>query len=403
MVSQGAIELIDPVNGPVGRPLPLQNVRQAWVRPDGLVVTTQNDGTADVYDLGGNALVERTYDVLPRGWVATADGTAAVLQERSPTDRSDDSASVELIELETGERTQPGLTMPGGSAFPALAAYPASDGFWAVSHDHRLARWRDGVFVEEILMGSEPGVRNDLLYPGGRLFGDLFAVLGHRQNGVVEASLIRLDDPAGAEVVFTVDTGMDGTEGNRDGMAHPSAAGGLFIVDDAGRVTEYGPTGDVIGRVETGFVAPVAITLDPTGARLAITFLDGGGVAIVDVGSGEVERVPGNYIASSLGFNGDGSVLGISVWGGEVRLYAVGSGEVPPIIWDGTGTFGAEPGWYDAGSDSLWLPASGKLLEIPLDPARWIEQACAIVSRDLTQEEWDRFVPGDEPLRSVCS
>lgn len=404
MVSQGAIELIDPVTGPVGSPFPLQNVRQAWVRSDGLVVTTQNDGTADVYDLGGNAVVERAYDVLARGWIATIDGTAAVLQELSPTDRFDETASVELIDLETGTRTQPDLTLPDGSTFPAVAAYPAMDGFWAVSLDHRLARWRDGVFVDELYMGSEPGVRNDFVYPGFRVFGDLSAVVGLRQDGVIEATLIRFDDATGAEVALTVDTGMDESTENYQGtMVHPSAAGGLFVIERLGRITEYGPSGGVIRQAELGSSDPTVITLDPTGARLAVSFNDGGGVAIIDVASGEVEQVPGNSIASTLGFNGDGSVLGISAWSGEVRLYDVGSREVPPIIWDGTGTFGAEPGWYDAATDSLWLPASGQVLEIPLDPARWVEKACAIVDRDLTQEEWDRFVPGNEPLRSVCS
>jgi hypothetical protein len=186
-------------------------------------------------------------------------------------------------------------------------------------------------------------------------------------------------------------------------MAHPSATGGLFVIDQTGRLTEYGPSGDVVNQVEIGSTSPVAITLDPTGTRLAISFLDGGGVAIVDVASGDVEHVPGAYIASSLGFNGDGSVLGISVWGGEVRLYGVGSGEVPSVIWDGTGTFGAEPGWYDSETDSLWMPASGQVLEIPLDSARWVDKACEIVDRDLTPDEWDRHVPGDEPLRSVCA
>ncbi len=118
MVSRSAIELIDPVTGPVGRPFPLQNLRQAWVRPDGLVVTNQNDGTADVYDLGGNAVVERAYDVLARGWIAIVDGTAAVLQELSPTDPLDEAASVELIDLETGERTQSELTMPAAPRSP---------------------------------------------------------------------------------------------------------------------------------------------------------------------------------------------------------------------------------------------------------------------------------------------
>ena len=50
----------------------------------------------------------------------------------------------------------------------------------------------------------------------------------------------------------------------------------------------------------------------------------------------------------------------------------------------------------------MWIPSSGKLLHIPLSPERWVEKACALVSRDLTQDEWDRYVPGDQPLHSAC-
>jgi hypothetical protein len=32
----------------------------------------------------------------------------------------------------------------------------------------------------------------------------------------------------------------------------------------------------------------------------------------------------------------------------------------------------------------------------PLDPSVWLREACAIVGRDLTAEEWDRYLPGRE-------
>jgi WD40 repeat protein len=396
MVSRSNIELVDPSTGVIGSPYPIQDVRQAFVRPDGLVVTIKNDAQADVYDLDANAIVDRSYEVLPRGWVAVVDGTAAVLQER------EDGAAVELIDLSTGERTIPELAMPDGTTFAAVAAYPTTDGVMAVSRDHSLARWRGDTLVDELFMGPAPGTQNDDWYPGGRLFGDHFAVLGRRADNSIEASLIRVDGASGAEIVFTVETDLDlDDENNRAGMAHPSASGGLFVIEQTGRLTEYGPTGEVLGQVETGVRAPVAITVDPTGSKLAVSSLDGG-VALVDIATGQVEQVPGDYIASSLGFDGDGTVLGISVWGGEVRLHDVGSGAVPTLVWDGTGTFGAEPGWYDPGTDSLWLPASGQVLEIPLDPARWVAKACEIVGRGLTEQEWERYVPGDEPLRSIC-
>jgi hypothetical protein len=67
------------------------------------------------------------------------------------------------------------------------------------------------------------------------------------------------------------------------------------------------------------------------------------------------------------------------------------------VTWSGTGTVGGSPSWYDAETASMWVASSGKLLNIPLDQARWIERACAVVGRDVTQEERNRFVPGDEP------
>jgi WD40 repeat protein len=37
----------------------------------------------------------------------------------------------------------------------------------------------------------------------------------------------------------------------------------------------------------------------------------------------------------------------------------------------------------------------------PLDPAQWLALACTIAGRDLTQAEWDRYLPGT-PYRRVC-
>ena len=73
------------------------------------------------------------------------------------------------------------------------------------------------------------------------------------------------------------------------------------------------------------------------------------------------------------------------------------------MIWDGEG--GAIPGspsWYDPAAETMWIFVSGELLQVPLNPARWIEKACALVGDGFTQDEWDRYVPGDEPLTSAC-
>ena len=38
----------------------------------------------------------------------------------------------------------------------------------------------------------------------------------------------------------------------------------------------------------------------------------------------------------------------------------------------------------------------------PLDADIWMARACAVVGRDLTAQEWARYVP-DRPYRATCS
>ncbi len=56
----------------------------------------------------------------------------------------------------------------------------------------------------------------------------------------------------------------------------------------------------------------------------------------------------------------------------------------------------------DEVTDTLWAGSSGALLQIPLDPNRWVERACELVSRDLSSAEWERFVPGGGDPQPAC-
>ncbi|MFT7649043.1 MAG: hypothetical protein ACI8Y4_003799 [Candidatus Poriferisodalaceae bacterium] len=75
---------------------------------------------------------------------------------------------------------------------------------------------------------------------------------------------------------------------------------------------------------------------------------------------------------------------------------------LPLVIPIRRGHYGTRPILYHAGVRTPWVSSSGKYLQIPLNPERWIERACEIISRDLTTDEWDRFVPGDELVRPAC-
>ena len=72
-------------------------------------------------------------------------------------------------------------------------------------------------------------------------------------------------------------------------------------------------------------------------------------------------------------------------------------------LWNGSGTAPSSPPWYDAATDSVWVATSGKILQFSLEPARWVERVCELVSRELTVDEWDRLVPGETAQRPACS
>ena len=110
-----------------------------------------------------------------------------------------------------------------------------------------------------------------------------------------------------------------------------------------------------------------------------------------------------DHTVAGLDINSDDVGLVDTNADGTVRLWDVERDASAGLVWDGTGARGGEPSWYDEDGDSVWMSTSGKIIEIPLETAVWVERACTAVGRDFTDDEWDRLVPGDdEPLRSAC-
>ena len=87
---------------------------------------------------------------------------------------------------------------------------------------------------------------------------------------------------------------------------------------------------------------------------------------------------------------------------GTVRLWDVTRSEFGGVVWRGSGGVVGSPSWYDEATESIWVAVSGKVLQIPLNPERWVELACESVGRPFTPDEWDRYVPGDDPLWDAC-
>ncbi len=137
-------------------------------------------------------------------------------------------------------------------------------------------------------------------------------------------------------------------------------------------------------------------------------FATGARAATIRVHEAASERL------STLLLGHEGSVTVLAFHAGDRRLVSAGydqlvidwdvvRGTSAGTIWSGTGARLMAPVWYDQDADSVWLSTSGRLIEVSLDPQDWIARACEVVGRDLTPTEWDRFVPGDAELRSICN
>ena len=175
-----------------------------------------------------------------------------------------------------------------------------------------------------------------------------------------------------------------------------------YILDELGTLRSFDAEGASIAEIETP-IQKGRLVVDETSGLVAIAGGGSGVTVIVDPATGEVETVPTTSNITSTGFARAGSLFIFASVDGDVRLWEIGTDEPPTLVWNGTGATSAGPPWYDESTDSVWIATSGSIINVPLDANQWIERACQIVGRNLTQDEWDRFVPTNRPLQPACA
>ena len=51
---------------------------------------------------------------------------------------------------------------------------------------------------------------------------------------------------------------------------------------------------------------------------------------------------------------------------------------------------------------TVWLATATEITEVQIDEDAWIDRACQLANRELTDEEWARFMPGQFERRPAC-
>jgi len=272
-----------------------------------------------------------------------------------------------------------------------------------------VARWRGGDIVEQVelwvgrnnasqtrgqVLTSNPGWSNLSAgeIGGGFAGAGAIAVFEGEQPLAVYAF-----DPAPGTLALlsTIETPPFALSG-----VAPAPEGGLYVAMTEGMLRRYDRAGNRVQEVDSGLTNASVMSTDSWTGSIAL----GGehGAVIVDPSTESVQSVTDVADVVSLGFARDGSLLVVVEVDGTVRLWDAARGEPVGTLWTGSGTAPSSPPWYDESTDSIWVATSGKVLQFSLDPNRWVDRVCQLVSRELTADEWDRLVPGDVPQESAC-
>jgi WD40 repeat protein len=191
--------------------------------------------------------------------------------------------------------------------------------------------------------------------------------------------------------VFDLAFNADGTS---LAVGHGSAASVWSTSDWSLRYTV--PVDDGVGAVYSVGFSPDGRTLAAAGGTTNLRLFDvGSGAAIGSI------PVDTTYTVS-LSWSPDGSTIVTGGWDGSVKLVDVAArtviGSLPgPVDLYNTVAFTPDGKWVFVVYDE-----TGRGIRWTYDAAAWAQRACKVAGRTLTQDEWNRFLPG-LPYDPACS
>jgi WD40 repeat protein len=162
-----------------------------------------------------------------------------------------------------------------------------------------------------------------------------------------------------------------------------------------------GFTGDWFSEI-SGVIRHQAFSPDD---RLLVAGSSAGEVLIWNLATDPpvVERLsvlPGSI--SALTINRDGSLLAVASSTGAIAVWDL-SGNTPAAIGhiQGADSWIWSLSFASDGTSLIALDDIGVVSLWDLSPASWQLRACTIANRNLTREEWERYIPG-LPYQATC-
>jgi hypothetical protein len=147
-----------------------------------------------------------------------------------------------------------------------------------------------------------------------------------------------------------------------------------------------------------------AVTYSPGGQNLVVGLLDGSLRVLAGEGRRNIAtlRGPGARV-SDLDYSPDGRFMVAGSHDGNVYLWNTADWNNPPFVFNENNgfvlavCFSRNSGYFYSGSVDY-----PRLVGRPSESAQMVNDFCGLISRNLTQAEWDQYFGGEIPFEETC-
>jgi WD40 repeat protein len=156
-------------------------------------------------------------------------------------------------------------------------------------------------------------------------------------------------------------------------------------------------------NVDQGYGRSKSIAFSPDG----LLFVTGGGNGLVQFWETATGHRAGRSVLAnacwidSLEFNTTGRELLASGCDGSARLIDVPTRNAIGAPFQGPGDIHNSAVFSSDYGSIIVAYTDGSMLRWNIDPSSWRARACAVAGRNLTRDEWARFLP-ERPYGTVC-